>query len=83
MFTIFGVSIVLCFIRKDRFSDSLTFVVQYHLILFKFFLPSEKMEVELQGQDLKSVIEMEDSLLKQKGEVCLFQQTRRIYVIHF
>lgn len=28
------------------------------------------MEVELQGQDLKSVIEMEDSLLKQKGEVC-------------
>jgi hypothetical protein len=27
------------------------------------------MEVELQGQDLKSVIEMEDNLLKQKGEV--------------
>ncbi|CAB3980326.1 Hypothetical predicted protein [Paramuricea clavata] len=26
------------------------------------------MEVELQGQDLKSVIEMEDNLLKQKGE---------------
>jgi hypothetical protein len=36
---------------------------------------SEQMEVELQGQDLKSVIEMEDNLLKQKGEVCSFKQT--------
>ena len=35
---------------------------------FDYF--SEQMEVELQGQDLKSVIEMEDSLLQQKGEVC-------------
>lgn len=33
------------------------------------------MEVELQGQDLKSVIEMEDNLLKQKGEVRFFKQT--------
>ena len=31
------------------------------------------MEVELQGQDLKSVIEMENNLLQQKGEVCLFR----------
>ena len=43
------------------------------LNLFNFILIStfsEQMEVELQGQDLKSVLEMEDKLLKQKGKVC-------------
>ena len=59
---------------------SLTHGTRYHnnMIYILCLMFSEQMELELQGQDLQSVIHMEDQLLKNKGEVG-YTRIRNLY----